>query len=143
MEFGGRNFVYWNAELERAGGLLDLATEVSGSAHELRRGQFCEIAGGELGFDTAQLFTHSIDMFRCRGEPLCAHRFELDSVKVLDLELVLAAPVDEGGFGDVEFGLQARIGPTAGAEFDKTTDGLWCVHSCNLSRPDGRTERPQ
>ncbi len=38
MEFGGRNFVYGNAELERAGGLLDLATQVAGSAHELRRG---------------------------------------------------------------------------------------------------------
>src|SRR5204862_1932094 len=103
MEFGGRNFIYGNAELDRTGGLLDLATQVAGSAHELRRGQLCEIAGGEFGFDTAQLFAHGIDMVRSGSKPLCAHRFELDRVQVLDLELVLAAPFDEGGLADVEF----------------------------------------
>jgi len=126
MKLRGRNFVHGNAELERAGGLLNLATQMAGGAHELRRGQLCEIAGGEFGFDPAQLFADGIDMFGGGSEPLGAQRFQLDDMEVLDLELVLAAPVDEGGFGDIEFGRDPRESPALDAtEFDETTDGLW------------------
>jgi hypothetical protein len=38
------------------------------------------------------------------GEAFLRESFGFDGAKVLDFELELAAPVDECGFGDVEFG---------------------------------------
>ena len=61
-------------------------------------------------------------------KPLFPQRFQFNGVRVLNLELVLATPVNERGFGDAEFGHQAGVGPAVGAELDETLDDLWGMH---------------
>jgi len=62
-------------------------------------------------------------------EPLFTQRFQFNGVRVLNLELVLAAPVNERGSGDAEFGHQAGVSPALGAKLDETLDNLWCMHT--------------
>ena len=57
--------------------------------------------------------------------PFFPRRFQLDGLRVLNLELVLATPVSQRGFGDVEFGHQAGVSPALGAELDETQINFW------------------
>jgi hypothetical protein len=47
--------------------------------------------------------------------------------------MVLMAPRDERGIGDVEFGHEARVGPATGAQFNEALDGSIVMHTL-LSR---------
>jgi hypothetical protein len=47
----------------------------------------------------------------------------------LDVELVLAAPVNEGGFGDLEFCRDAVEGPTLSPEMDEAGDCILIFHN--------------
>ncbi len=100
---------------------------------ELKGRERLEIAGGELGFDLVELFAEGIDPFGNGGEPFIGQGLQLDRAEVLDLELVLAAPVDEGGLGDVQLGSDSSEGPPLRAEFDKPLDNLVVVHTSVLS----------
>src|SRR5882762_776428 len=85
--FLGGDVVERNCELERAGGLLDLALEVTRRGHQLRRAERREVALFQLALNAAKLFAESIDAVAGGREPLFAQGFEFDGMKVLDLEL--------------------------------------------------------
>jgi len=126
--FLGGDVVERNGELERAGGLLNLALEVSRRGHQLRRAERREVALFQLALNAAKLFAESVYAVGGGREPLFAQRFEFDGMEVLDLELVFAAPGDERGFSDVEFNHEPGIGPALGTEFNETLDSLWRMH---------------
>ena len=126
--FLGGDVVERNGELERAGGLLNLALEVSRRRHQLRRAERREVALFQLPLNTAKLFAEGINAVGGACEPLLTERFEFDGMEILDLELVFAAPGDERGFSDVEFDHEPGVSPALGTEFDETLDSLWCMH---------------
>ena len=74
------------------------------------------------------MFAKGVDAVGGGREPLLAQRFEFDGMEVLDLELMLAAPGDERGFGDVEFDHEPGVRPALGTEFDEALDSLWRMH---------------
>ncbi len=141
MIFGVGDFPDGGGELQRPGGVLDLAPELAGLREQLRRGQFSEIAAGQFGFHLLQLGAEGVDTGGDGSEPFFAQDLEFNRLEVLDLELVLATPSDEGGLGDVEFRHEAGKGPALRAEFDKTLDGLVVVHTV-LFGWDRRQWRP-
>lgn len=129
MEFVGGDFGDRVGESDRASGLFDLVAEVAGQDEKLGRGQVGRVAFGDLAFDAPELFAERVDAVGDGGEPFFREGLQFDGLEVEDLELVFATPSDEGRFGDVEFGTEARIGPAAGAQFDEALDGLFVVHS--------------
>ena len=133
MVFVGGDFGDGVGELDCAGGLLDLAAQMAGQGEELSRGQVRRVTPGDLGFDAAELFAQRVDAVGDGGQLFFAEGFHFDGLEILNLELVFAAPGNESGLGDVEFGHQPCIGPAAGAQFDKALDGIVVVHSV-LSR---------
>ena len=107
----------------------------------MSRGQVRRVTPGDLGFDAAELFAQRVDAVGDGSEPLFLEGFQFDGLEVEDLELVFAAPGNEGGLGDVEFGHQARISPAAGAQFYEALDGLFVVHTVLSCRRVGRSSR--
>ena len=128
MLLPGGNGAEGNAELQRPGCLLDLALESPNRGHELRRAQGREVAFFQLGLQALKLLAKRFDTVGGGREPLFPHGFEFDGVKVLNLELMLATPVNERGSGDVELNHQAGVSPAPGTEFDESLNNLWCMH---------------
>ncbi len=116
-------------ELHRAGGLLDLAAQAARHGIEVRGGEVGNIAGGNFRFDFSELRAERADPVGHGGEPLVGQSFQLDGPEVLDLELMFAAPRDEGGLGDIQLGHEAGEGPSLGAEFDESLNGILIFHS--------------
>ena len=75
-----------------------------------------------------EVLAERVDPVGDGGEPLIGHGLQFDSAKVVDLELVFAAPINKGRLGDVKFGSDFSEGPPLGAEFDKPLDSLLLVH---------------
>jgi len=111
-----------------AGGLLDLAAQPASDCKELRGGEVLDIASGEFGFDFLELLAEAVEAVGEGGEPFIGEGLKFDGAKVLDLELVFAAPGNQSGFGDVEFGGNSGKGPTLRAELDKALNSLFGVH---------------
>jgi hypothetical protein len=82
----------------------------------------------EFGFDFLELQTEPVDAVGDGGEPFIGEGFELDRPQVLDLELELATPIDEGGLGDVQLGHEPGISPALGAEFDELLHRFLIFH---------------
>ena len=128
MRLSGGNGAEGNAELQRPGCLLDLVPQTPNRRHELRRAQGREVALFQLTLQAVKLLPERFDAVVGGREPLFPQRFQFDDVRFLNLELVLATPVNERGFGDVEFGHQAGVSPALDAELDETLDDLWGMH---------------
>jgi len=129
MIFVGGDFIDWNRETGGAGGVFNLPPQTAGQRMELRGGEFANVPLSERRFDPAELFAQRIDTVRGGSQPFLTEGFQFDGLEVLDLELVLAAPGNERGFGDVEFGHEARVAPALGAQFDESLDGFVVVHN--------------
>jgi hypothetical protein len=136
VQFARRNFGQRGAELQRTGGLLDLAAEFARGGQELGGAERAEIAFGQLGFDALQLSAEFIDPIAGGGEPLLAERFQFDSVEVLDIELMFSAQANERGFGDIELGSDTSEAPTFGAHFDEPRDCFCIYHSNPVFAPN-------
>ena len=68
--------------------------------------------------------------------------FALDGVQILNGELMLVAPVDEGGFGDAEFPGDAVEAPALDPKLDEAVDGTLIVHNMNQPCEDNRQPVP-
>ena len=128
MVFIGGDFIHRHGEAGRAGGLFNLSAQTAGQRVELRGGQFAHVPLSERRLDPAKLLAQRIDPVGGGSQPFFTEGFQFDGLEVLNLELVLAAPGNERGFGDVEFGDEARIAPALRAQFDETLDGVIVVH---------------
>ena len=129
MLLPGGNGAEGNAEMQGPGCLLDLVPQTPNRRHELRRAQGREVALFQLTLQAVKLLPERFDAVVGGREPLFPQRFQFDGVKVLNLELMFSAPVDERGSGDVEFDHQAGVSPALDAELDETLDNLWCMHT--------------
>ena len=122
-----------STELQRPGGLLDLTAEVASGGQELWRAKSGQVPTGQLGFDAKQLLTPCTDPSGDRGEPFVGEGLQLHGFEVLDLELMFAAPGDERGLRDVDFGHEPLIGPTLGAQLDEALNCFLIFHNYFLS----------
>src|SRR3974390_1898976 len=128
MLFPGGNGAERSAEPQRPGCLLDLTPHTPNRGHELRRAQGREVARFQLLLKPVKLLAERFDTVGGGREPFCPHCFQFDGVKVLNLELMLATPVNERWSGDVELNHQAGVSPAPGTEFDESLNNLWCMH---------------
>jgi len=115
-------------ELHWTGFTFDLASEGFGESKELASWQRSEVAFGQLGFHFLELLSQGRDAVFARGQPFFVQGFDVDGAVVLDLELKFAAPVDEGGFGDLEFVRDAGEAPTFGSEMNEALLGFDVIH---------------
>jgi hypothetical protein len=118
---GGREF-------ENAGFAADLAPEGLGEDKELVCGQLSEVTGGELGFYFLELLAKVLHAAFAGGEPFFLELLDVDGALVLDFELKFAAPLDEGGFGDVQLLGNPREAAAFRAKEDESLLGLDVVH---------------
>jgi hypothetical protein len=128
VEFVTGDFGDGAGEADRARGLLELAAQLASQAVELCGGEVFHFPAGELGFDLLELVTQPVDAVGDRREPFSGEGFEFDRPQVLDLELELAAPVNEGGLGDIQLGHKPGIGPALGPEFDELLNRFLIFH---------------
>ena len=127
--FGAGNLANGRGELHRPGGPFNLTAKLAGEREQLGRAQFRKIAAGQFGFDLLQLGAKGSNARGDRGQPFLAQGFEFDRLEILDLELMFAAPRDERGFGNIEFGHEAGIGPALRAQFDETMNDSFVGHT--------------
>ena len=104
MEFVTGDFGDGAGEADRARGLLELAAQFLSQAVELCGGEVFNFPAGEFGLNLLELLAEPIDVVGDRREPFSGEGLEFDRAQILDLELKLAAPVDEGGLGDIQLG---------------------------------------
>lgn len=128
MEFSVRDLLDRRGEPDGSGGLFHLAAEITGQAVELRGSEFLDVAGGELGLHFLELLSEVVESLGDGAEPFIGKSFQFDGPEVLDLELMFAAPSNEGGPGDIQLGGEPREGPTLRAELDKPLDRFFVVH---------------
>ena len=138
MELVTGDFGDGAGEADRARGLLELAAQLASQAVELCGGEVFDFPAGEFGFDFLELLAEPVDVVGDRGEPFSGQGLEFDGAQVLDLELELAAPVNEGGLGDIQLGHKPGIGPALGPEFDELLNRFLIFHVA-FRGPSGRS----
>ncbi len=115
-------------ELRRAERAAELAAERIGEPEEALRGEVSEAAGGQFGFDGAQLIRQMLGLSFAGGEEALRQGLTFDGAQVLDLEAELAAPGDERGFGNIELRHDGREAATRGAELHELLLRLLVFH---------------
>jgi hypothetical protein len=108
----------------------DLGAQLGGDAVEAGGGDFLEVAALNLLLDAPQLGSQLAPAFVPRAEGRLEERLGLGGAEVVDFELMLPAPLDERGLGDVQFDLDAVEAPALRAQEDEAIDGFQIVHDC-------------
>ena len=85
-----------------------------------RRAELAHVPLAQRRLDLTVLVAQGLDSVSGGCQPLFSQGILLDGLEVLERELGLAAPGDQGGFGDIEFRHQAHIGPALRAQLNKT-----------------------
>jgi len=106
-------------------------------------GQGGEVAAGEFNLGGAELCAEFLHTRFAGGEMFMQAVLPLNGGEVGDGVLVLAAPGDERGLGDVEFGGDAGEHPALNAEVNETLDGFLVVHTVLSGRNAGLEHRPR
>ena len=119
IEFSVRDVAHGNGEPDVAGFAEDLAAERVSQLEEAGGGEVGDVAPGQFHFDGLELSGQGFGADLPGGDELFAERFHFDGAQVLDFELELATPLDEGIAGDLEFGGNFVKGPILDAEFDE------------------------
>ncbi len=70
------------------------------------------------------MLTARVDPVGDGGEPPISEGLQLNCAKVLDLELMLATPINQGGFGDVQLSNLAK-----GYPWERGSTNRWTVFS--------------
>jgi len=131
---GGAGFVVAaefdaGAETGVAAFAIEAAAKLLGQGQEARRGDGREIASGELGIEPAQVIRERLEALLFGSERLVHELLPLDGAEVLDEVLVLAAPEDEGAFGDAELFGDAAEAEAAGTQFNEPLNGILIFHN--------------
>ena len=127
--FSLRNLVHGADEPHRAGFFLQAALETFHMGQQASGGQGGEVALGEFRFGGAELGAELLQACFAGGEMFVQAVLPLNGGEVGDGVLVLAAPRDEGGLGDIEFGGDAGEHPALDAEVNETLNGFVVVHT--------------
>ncbi len=116
------------AEERDAALAVEPAAELLSQGVEAGGGDRGQVTLGQLGLDPAQLLGEGFEPVLFRGEGLVYEVLPLDSAEVLNGMLVLAAPVDEGAFGDAELGGDAGKADASGAQLDEFLNRFLIFH---------------
>ena len=128
-EFRGRDVLDGRDKAEWSGGAVDIGLQAGFERDKPGGGEFVEIPLVKGLANAAQAIGLELAAVLVVHEALFANRLGFDGLKVLDFELALAAPSQQGVFADVEFGGNAVEAPALGAELDETVTGILIFHS--------------
>jgi hypothetical protein len=130
------NGVDGGGEPDAAGFGDDLPAQGIGQAIEPAGGDLGEVAGGQFGFDRFQLIGQGTRPGLAGGDELFLQSLELDGALIVNVVLELAAPVDDGGFADVQFRGDTSKAPPLRAELNEPLLCFLIFHS--RRRPTGK-----
>ncbi len=118
----------------------DLGAQGGSQGHEPSGGDLGEVAAGQLLFQASEVGGEAGPALFAGSETALGQGLGFDGPEVLDGELVVAAPGDEGGLGDAELLGDAGEGESLSPQLDELLDGVFIFHACIL-RP-GPRKRP-
>ena len=108
---------------------VDLGAKLGGETVQPRGGDFLQIAFLDFLFDPLELPGEGLLTLVALTEDALGEGLGFGGTEVGDLELMLAAPLDEGGLGDFEFDRKAVEAPSLRAHEDEARDGFLVVHN--------------
>ena len=107
---------------------VDFGAERGGNGVEARGRDFLEVAFFDFLLHPFELAGEDLPAFVALAEDAFGEGLGLGGAEVGDFELMLAAPLDEGGFGDVQFGGDAIKAPALRAHEDEAGNRFLIVH---------------
>jgi hypothetical protein len=116
------------AEEGRTAFAVEAAADLFGHALEPGGGDGGQVALGELGVEATQLFGEGLQPLLFRSEGMVREILPVDGPQILDEMLVLAAPEDEGAFGDTELVGDTLEADAFGAQLDKFLNRFLIFH---------------
>lgn len=113
-------FIAWNRRgTFGEGGIGDLLSDLGAyGGNEFKEalcGDVVEFAFCEFSFNAGKVVGKGFPAFVSGFENTLGQGLGFGGAEVLNLELVLASPVDERGLGDVEFDADTVVAPALGA----------------------------
>ena len=126
--FGRRDVAGGFGEGAQGGFAGDFGAKACRQAEQPGRGHGVELALFQLLFDPLHQGGEIAHPLVLRPEEFLNQPLGLGGAQVLDFELVLASPLDQGRFGDAEFDGNAVEAPSLGAEEFETFDGFLIGH---------------
>jgi len=134
------NGVHGGYETHRPGLLLQAALQAIDMSQKPSGGQGGEVALGQLNLGGLELGPQLLHALLAGGEIFVQAVLPLDGGEVGDGVLVLVAPGNQRGLGDIEFGGNAGEYPALNAQLNETLNSFLVVHSVlSESEPDGPT----
>jgi hypothetical protein len=130
------------AEEGRAALAVETAAELFGHGLEPRGGDRRQVALGQFGVEPAQLFGEDFEPLLFGSEGAVHEILPFDGPQVLDEMLVLAAPKNEGAFGDAELVSDALEADALGAQLDELLNGFLIFHLSLSGRRDSTPATP-
>ena len=91
---------------------VNFGPERGGDAVQARGGDFLEVAFFNFLLNPFELAGQDLPAFVALAEDAFGEALGLGGAEVGDLELMLAAPLDEGGLGDIDFDGDAVEAPS-------------------------------
>ena len=104
--------------------LLNFGAEGGGNGVKTGDGDFVESTLLDFVFDAFEVAGQELPPVLAPAEDALGQGLGFGGAEVGDIELMLAAPLDEGGFGDVEFSGNAVEAQTLRAQENETGNGL-------------------
>jgi len=99
--------------------LVNLLSQFGGEVDEFLNGDAREGAFGQFVFDIFLEAKQPVQILFARGGDFFVQKFPPGGAEGVDVGSELAAPIDQGAFGEVEFGSDVSEAPALGAEFDE------------------------
>ena len=119
-------------EMDRLDFTVDLGAERGGDGVQTGGGDFLEVAFIDLLLEAFELAGEDLPALVALAEDPLGQPLGLGGAEVGDFELVLPAPLDEGGFGNVELDGDAIKAPALRAQEDEAVDGFLVSHIPNF-----------
>ena len=107
---------------------LDFLAQLDGEAEEFFGIDEFEGAIGQFVVDVLLQAGEAVEVFFMGGEDLLFEKLQFEGAQRLDILGEFAVPIDQGAFGDVEFGGDMAQAPALGAEFDEFIVFIGGVH---------------
>lgn len=128
-EFLGGDIFGGLSETETGSFPLDLGAQLGGNAVQARGGNLLQVAFGDFLFDLFEVSGEDLPALMALAEDALREGLGFGRAKVLDVKLMLAAPLDERGFGDIQFGGDLIEAPALRTQEDEAGDGFRVRHS--------------
>lgn len=116
-------------EIQVSNFAIDFGAQLGRDGVEARSGNFLQVAGGDFRLETFELCGERLPALVAFAKNAIGKGLGFRGTEVLNLELVLAAPLDEGGLGDLKFDRDAVEAPSLRTQEDETGNGFLVGHN--------------